>query len=162
MRHKGFALATAVALAFAGAVVAAPDTPKSANVAKSSESSRLLLDIRADAGQVSMHARRIEKLSQGSPTWMDYDRQWNEVEPLVEKMTEHLYTLDGMQTKLSANDQKAVDSARKLAGEISASASNMRRYLDAHGNSPSNSELATYGKALQKDAMELRRAATSS
>lgn len=85
----------------------------------STEGARLLKSVSSDARQIEASAAAFEKLtSESGATWAQYDRQWNEIQPIVEAMEVKIEQLESMEPSLSAADQQALNQAKTASVKI--------------------------------------------
>ena len=98
---------------------------------QSREADRLLRDIRSDARQVRTHAWRWDRLSiNGTATWQQSDRQWNQIKPAVEDMQIKLGRIEAMLATLPAWERSTIASTRPLVDLIARNTHDLRVMLD--------------------------------
>lgn len=76
---------TGTMLILSSASFAAPSPAKTQD--PSVTGARLLKNVAADARQIQSAALELNKMTKDpASTWMQYDRKWNEIQPVVEAM----------------------------------------------------------------------------
>ena len=146
------------------AQAASPEKPS----AESREAATLLRSIKDDAMQVQSAAARLEGLTKNSSTaktsvstWLEYDRQWNEIKPSQEDMQIKLWRLEGMQAAVSPAERKELDQSKPLIGEIQSKTRELRILLDKPGVQTSNPMFTTYASSLRNEARKLEHTASA-
>jgi hypothetical protein len=133
------------------------------NVTQSSKPERLMREIKADAAQVQSVAARMDKLAENStPTWIDYDRQWNEIKPSVEDMQMKVVRLEAMQSSLTPAERKELDQSKLLVGEIQSRTHQFLTLLDTPGIQTTDAKFKTYARSLRNEAGSLEKLAPAS
>ena len=170
MNRKRFGIASRLvgAILVAGAtLIAAPAATHSGrSEMPSGEAARLLRGIGWDASVVRMHAQRWERLANtSSAAWHSYDRQWNEIRPVVEAMNAKLRELEAMRSKLPAAQQQAIASISPLVQKVQVSTHRLRMRLDRDNEvlfSPaSRRQSTTLARAARQIAVTARQAGAS-
>lgn len=88
-------------------------------------------DLRTEARQVRSAALYVERLNHNtSTTWGEMDRQWNEIKPVQEAMTEHLNLLEAMEKSMTPAERQALETAKPKIQQISAKTHEFRAMLD--------------------------------
>lgn len=119
---------------------------------------RLLREIRVDAEQVRSAAARLDGLTKSSSvSWIDYDRQWNEIKPAQEDMEIKLGRLERIQAALSPEERKQLDQSKPMIGQIQLRTHELRVLLDKPGVQTGDSEFKTYAISLRRAASQLGR-----
>lgn len=113
--------------------------------------------ITADAMQVRQAAQQLNHLTQSSAaTWLDYDRQWNEIKPSVEDMQSKLDHLEATAAHSNFNEEK------RLVGEISGCTHELYQLLNQPGVQTTNPKFADYARTLSREAQNLAHIAKAS
>lgn len=158
--HLGLWLGT-VLLGSAVLTQAAPPTAKVQD--QSTKVARLFRDIREDAVQVHSAAARLDASTKSpNATWLDYDRQWNEIKPSVEDMQMKLARLETMQAAISPAERKELDQSKLMIEEIQGRTHQLRVLLDKPGVQTNDAEFKTYARGLRNEAGQLERTAAAS
>jgi hypothetical protein len=124
---------------------------------------RLLQDIRADAMKVRSAASELEHLTKdSSATWLEYDRQWNEIKPAQEDMEIKLWRLESMQAKLSPIDAKELEQSKPMIEQIQHRTRELRALLDEPGIQTTNVQFKAFASSLTSEAGKLEHAASAS
>jgi hypothetical protein len=119
---------------------------------------RYLRDIRADAAQIQSAAARLDELAASTgATWIEYDRQWNLIDPAVEDMQIKLTRLESMQSRLSAAERADLDRSKPLVGEIRGRTHQFLTLLDTPGVQTSDAKFKTYASSIKNDAGKLEK-----
>jgi hypothetical protein len=158
--HFGLWLGT---LLFGSAVLtqAAPPTAKVADQSKRVE--RLFRDIRDDAVQVRSAATRLDALTKSSnATWLDYDRQWNEIKPSVEDMQMKWAQLETMQAAISPAERNELEQSKLMIEQIQGRTHQLRILLDEPGVQTNDAKFQVYARGLRNEAGQLQRTAAAS
>jgi hypothetical protein len=147
-----------------GTVVSAQAaTPSAKTTDESQKAAQLLRDIKADAMQVQSAASRLDGLTKTSgATWLEYDRQWNEIKPAQEDMEMKMWRLERMQANISPAERQKLDQAKPMIGEIQLRTHELRTLLDQPGVQTSNVKFKTYARGLRNNASKLERSASAS
>lgn len=158
----GFCLAT-MTLLFGSAIAIQAATSSANGVDESHKAARLLRDIKADATQVRSAAVRLDALTtRAGATWLDYDRQWNEIKPSVEDMQITLARLEAMQAAISPAERKELDQSKMLIEEIQSRTHQLRTLLDQPGVQTNNTDFKVYARSLKTEASKLDRSVAAS
>jgi hypothetical protein len=148
---------TYIMMALLGSALALQAASTSTTVGdQSTQASRLLRDIKADAVQVRSDAARVDTMAANSnTTWMDYDRQWNVIKPCVEDMQMKLARLERIQSSLSPAERTDLDQVKSLVGEIQSGTHQFLTLLDKPGVQTSDARFKTYASSLRSEAGKL-------
>jgi hypothetical protein len=110
-RFTHITLFTGAMLTLSPVLFAGPSTAKAQGEA--ARGARLLKSVAADARQIRTAAVGLEKLTKDSAaTWTEYDRQWNEIQPVVEAMRGKIARLEAIEASLPANEKQALDQSK--------------------------------------------------
>ena len=110
-RHTHIALFTGAMLVLSPALFAAPSTAKTQD--ETAQGARLMKSVAADAQRIESAATELEKLTKDpAASWQQFDRQWNELQPVVETMRIRIARLESMESSLSAKEKQALDQAK--------------------------------------------------
>lgn len=152
-----FVCTAALTLSSAAWALAADTSAKSTD--DSHKAAQLFRDIKADAAQVRAAAAHLGELAGGpGATWLEYDRQWNEMKPSVERMQMHLATLDAMQAAISPIERKDLDQCKLLIEEIQSRTHQLRALLDNPGMHITDAKFKVYARSLTSDSRKLEKA----
>jgi len=149
------------ALALSSTVWALAADTSAKSTGDSRKAARLFQDIKADAIQVRAAAAHLDELA-GSPraTWLEYDRQWNEIKPSVERMQIQLAHLDAMQAAMSPAERKDLDQCKLLIDEIQSRTHQLRALLDNPGAHAGDAKFKTCARRLKSESVKLEKAVT--
>lgn len=122
-------LITGTMLILSMASFAAPSPTKTQ--ADSAQSARLLKSVAADARQIRSAAAKVQQLSTNSSAdWQQYDRQWNELQPVVESMRGKIARLEAMSASLSATEKQALEQSKAECQKIAWHSRDLGRLID--------------------------------
>jgi hypothetical protein len=141
---------------------ASSSTPSSSvsGVGQSQKAARLVRDIKADAVKARVAAARLDTLAESANAkWLDYDRQWNEIKPLVEDMQMKLARLERMQSTLSPAERTELDQVKPLVGAIQSRTHQFLTLLDTPGVQTNDPKFKAYAKGLRSEADKLEKLA---
>ena len=145
------------------AILQAASTPAKTENAVQAKTERVLRGIKVDAGRIQTAAKELDQLTKHSgSTWLDYDRQWNEIQPYVEDMQIKLWDLDSRKANMSAVEQKDVDAIQPIIQTIRDRAQALRMLLDKSGVSTSDARFEDYATSLDHLTVRLEKAIQSS
>lgn len=149
----------AMALLFAPlAVQASAPSAKTAN--PSHEAAGLLRAVRSDAVQVHTAAVQLDKLTRNTgATWVEYDRQWNEIKPAEEDLRIKLVRLEKIRTTIPLAEQKQVDQAKTEIQRIAGRTRALRVLLDQPGIQTSNAKFPACAVSLRNESGQLEKVA---
>ena len=150
-------------LGSAGLVQATAVFPTSSSVnatrsatAQSQTAAALLRDIRTDAMQIRSAAARLYSMAAtSSGTWIEYDRQRNEIKPAEEDMEMKVSRLETMRSALSPAERTELDQAKPPIGEIQSRTHQFLTLLDRPGVPTSDTKFKTYARSLRNEAHRL-------
>ncbi len=154
---SGSIIAITLLASTAGFVRAADNPAKNTDTQKAA---RLFRDIQTDAAQVrsaSMHLASIVGTS--GATWLEYDRQWNEIKPSVERMQINLARLDAMQGSLTQTEKTDLDQSKALIEQIQGRTHQLRVLLDKPGVQTTDKEFKVFARGLENESTKLEKAA---
>ena len=127
---------------------------------ESRRAARLLRHIRADAMKVRSAASELELLTKNSSaTWLEYDRQWNEIKPAQEDMEVKLWRLESIQAKLSPADAKELEQSKPMIQQIQRRTHELRALLDEPDIQTTNVKFKAYASILRSEAGKLEHTA---
>jgi hypothetical protein len=133
-------------------------TAAAAKEADQPKAVRYLRDIRADAAQIRSVAARLDELAAGTgAAWIEYDRQWNLIDPSVEDMRIKLARLETMRSALSPAERAELDRSKPLVGEIQGSTLQFLTLLDTPGVQTSDAKFKAYASSIENDAGKLEK-----
>lgn len=89
-----------------------------------------------------------------NPAWEAYDRQWNEIKPVLEDMQLKMARLDSMESSATPAERTQIDQAKKLVGEMQARMHRVHELLNQQN-------VQTTDPAFHRDARQLRTEAAS-
>lgn len=129
---------------------------------ESAKAARLLNSVAVDANQIHAAASTFEKLTANtSATWTEYDRQWNEIQPLVETMNMKIARLESMESSLSPSEKQALSQAKADLQKISWRTRELGKLVDMVPPDLSNSKFKIDSRDLVKEASDASRVAKS-
>ena len=147
-----------VTMLFGSAVLVQAANTSRSGVNEAHVAARLIRDLKADAIQVRSAAMLLDTLTKNpSATWLDYDRQWNEIKPSVEDMQMKLVRLEGMQSAISAAERQEIDQSKVLIEEIQGRTHQLRTLLDEPGVRTTDPKFKAYARSLSREASQLER-----
>lgn len=142
---------TLVTLIVSSASFASPSPTKAA---------RLLKSVAADARQIQSSASGLEKLAaNSSATWKQYDRQWNEIQPVVETMHMKIARLEAMESSLTPSEKQALAQAKSDYQKIAWRSRDLGKLVDMVPPDLSSPKFKADGRDLAKEAGDVVRAA---
>jgi hypothetical protein len=142
-------------LVLSSASFAAPSPAKSTD-----EAGRLLRSVAADARQIHSHAVAFDKLTQESgATWKEYDREWNETQPVVEMMQMKIARLEAIESSLSPSEKQALEQAKADFQKISWRTRELGNLVDMVPPDLSSPQFKTASRNLVKEASDAARVA---
>ena len=145
------------------AALARTGSPSTKSADEPRIAARLLRDIKTDAVQVQSAASELEHLTRNSgATWLEYDRQWNEIKPAQEDMDIKLWRLESMQAKLSPAEREELEKTKPMIERIQSRTRELRALLDKPGVSTTDSTFKVDAVGLRNDARNLENAASAS
>ena len=146
---------TLVTLILSSASFAAPSPTKAQD-----EAGRLLKSVAIDARQIQSAASGLEKLTaNSSATWKQYDREWNEIQPVVEMMHRKIARLEAMGSSLSPSEKQALDQAKADYQKIAWQSRDLGKLVDMVPPDLSSPKFKTDSRNLAKEAGDVVRAA---
>lgn len=146
-------LLTGTMLILSSVSFAAPSSAKSQD-----ESARLLKGVAADARQIQMEASDFQKLTKDSgATWKQYDRQWNEMEPVVETMRGKIARLESLESSLPTGEKQAVDQSKAEYQKIAWHSRELGKLVDAVPPDLKTPQFNIASRDLVKEASDLAR-----
>jgi len=141
-----------------GTVSLAQAAPSATNGNSSQKAARILVGIKVDATQVRSAAARLDDLTKSANAqWLDYDRQWNELQPSVERMQIKLERLEAMQNSLSPSESNELGQYKVLIQEIQGRARELRALLDKPGVQMNDVKFKTYARGLLSETGKLEK-----
>jgi hypothetical protein len=151
-------VAMLLGLGFLACAASPATTAAAAKEADQPKAVRYLRDIRADAAQIQSSAAHLNELAASSgATWIEYDRQWNLIDPVVEDMKIKLARLETMQSALSPAERTEVDQSKPLVGEIQSRTRQFLTLLDTPGVQTSDGKFKACASSLKNDAGKLEK-----
>ncbi len=157
-RFAHIALLTGTMLMVSSTSFAVPSPTKSQD--ESARGARLLRNVAAEARQIQSAGLEFEKLTNDSgATWEQYDRQWNEIQPVVETMRRNIARLETMEASLSATEKQALEQSKADYQKIAWHSRELGRLVDkvpADLNAP---QFKTASRDLVKEARDTAKAA---
>lgn len=151
---------TGATLILSSALFAAPSPTKTQD--ESAKGAQLLKSVAADANQIQSEAAAFEKLANVSnPTWKDLDRQWNEIQPMVETMHMKIARLDAMQSSLSASEKQALEQSKADYQKIAWRSRDLGKLVDMVPPDLNNPKLKIDSRDLAKEASDASHIAKS-
>ncbi len=157
----GRSLFTAAIVLGSAVFVLAADTPATSakRTDNSQKTARLFRDIKADAAQVQAAAAHLDGMARSSgATWLEYDRQWNEIKPAVERMEMNLARLETMRATISPMERKDLDDSKLLIEEIQNRTHQLRALLDHQGVQATDAKFKVYARNLRSESSKLEKA----
>ncbi len=99
---------------FSGALVAQTGSPLPKIGSEANEAARLLKAMRAEAEQIQSSADKMERLAKVRDTnWQNYDRQWNNIKPVQERIDLATQRLERMKASLTPAERQALDQTKR-------------------------------------------------
>lgn len=145
-----------VSMALGTAVMAQAATSSGQGAHDSHLAARLLREIKADGLHVESAAAELDKLTRSSSaTWLDYDRQWNEIDPSVEDMELKLARLEAIESSATPDQRSQIDQSKRYVLDIQTRTSQLRALLDSPGVQTSDAKFKTYARSLMGEAGKL-------
>jgi hypothetical protein len=149
---------TGTLLILSPAMFAAPSPSKTQD--ESAKGARLLKSVARDARQIQASAAEFEKLTHDSrATWKQYDRQWNEVQPLVEIMHRKIARLEAIESSLSPTEKNALEQSKADYQKIAWYSHELGKLVDKVPAELSNPKFKTASRDLMKEAGDAAKAA---
>lgn len=119
-----------------------------------------LQELRGEARQIRSAALYVERLSsEPGTTWAQMDKQWNEIKPVQEAMTEHLDRLQAMEKSLTSAEQHALNGVRPNVEDIAARTHELRAMLDRNGVNIQSPEFKGLASHMAREASAVAHAA---
>ena len=123
----------------------------------STTAARFLRDIRADAANIRSLAANLDRsTTDQNVKWVDYDRQWNEIQPVVEDMHMKLARPENMKGAISAAESKDVE---HLVLEIQRTTDAFLYLLDKPGEMTTDAGFKTCARNLMDESGKLEKVA---
>ena len=144
------------ALALAAASVLAAQAAPAADTGQTQTAERYLKDIRKDAVQIRSASAQLRDLAaKPGVSWLDYDRQWNEIKPHAEDIQMKLWWLEDKQASLSSEDRNDIRECKTLNEEIQSQTNGLRVLLDELNVQTNDPKFAKFAKALESTSDDL-------
>jgi len=87
--------------------------------------------VAADARQIETAASQMERLAKDpNAAWAQYDRQWNEMQPFVERMNINIARLERMESSLTATEKKALEDSKAESQRIAWQSAELGKLVD--------------------------------
>lgn len=151
------ALLSGAMLILSPVLFAAPSTAKAPD--ESARSARLLNSVSADAHQIAAKASEWDKLMQDpNTTWRQYDRKWNEIQPIVETMRIKIARLEAMESSLTPAQKQALEQAKADCQKISRRSRELGNLVDQVPANLNNPKFKMGSRDLVKEASEVAKA----
>ena len=141
---------TLVTLILSSASFASPSPTKAQD-----KGARLLKSVAMDARQIQSAASGLERLTKNSDaTWKQYDRQWNEIQPVVETMHMKIARLEAIGTSLSPNEKQALEQAKADYQKIAWRSRDLGKLVDMVPPDLSSQKFKIDSRDLAKEASD--------
>jgi len=151
-------LLTGTMLILSSVSFAAPSPTKSQDEA--AKGARLLKSVAADARQIQSAASAFEKITKdSSATWKQYDRQLNEIQPVVETMHRKIARLEAIESSLSPSEKQALDQSKADYQKIAWRSRDLGKLVDMIPPDLSSPKLKIDSRELVKEASNAARVA---
>lgn len=147
-------LITGTMLILSSTSFAAPSPTKSRD--ESARATRLLNSVAADARQIETVASELDKLTKdSSATWKQYDRKWNEIQPVVEKMQIKIARLEAMESSLSPAEKQSMDQSKLALQKIAWHSAELGKLVDTVPADLNDPKFRAESWDLLKEAREI-------